>query len=236
MKTITGKGILMLLLSGLALTFVSCEKKTEETTETTMVAEPKLVAFDKAAYEKAHAQYTKELAAINAKYPDVYYVYYADPNGWYVTNYGTYSARVYGLEKEAVLSRQYDSILRERYNERARMMSYYSTVYTSEATPKDGYDKFYTSLSNKIQYPEGTEKQGIEGTTMIGFTVDVAGNVKNIHVIDGLLTSNPGIREEFYKQATDAIQSTSGSWIPAQQDGKSIETDLEIPITFKLND
>jgi hypothetical protein len=69
---------------------------------------------------------------------------------------------------------------------------------------------------------------------MVGFTVDEAGVVKNVHVIDGLLTSKPAVREQFYKEATDAIQSTSGSWTPAQQTGKSVETDLEIPITFKL--
>lgn len=232
----------MLLLSSATLTFISCEKKAEDTSaaedtseETAMTSEPKADAFDMEAYEKAHTKYSSELDEINAKHPDVYYVYYSDPNGWYITNHGTYSARVHGLDKDAELSKQYNEILRNRYQERARRMNYYSTAYTSIAKPKDGYDKFYEALGNEISYPQGTEKEGVEGTVMIGFTVDETGAVKNVHVVDGLLTSKPEIREQFYKEATDAIQSTSGTWTPAQQEGKNVETELEIPITFKLN-
>gem|GEM_PF-6425261 len=214
---------------------VSCEKKAEDTIEeTALLADPKADAFDAEAYEKAHAKYSNELDAINAKHPEAYYVYYSDPNGWYITNHGTYSARVYGLDKDAELSKQYNEILRNRYYERAKRLNYYATVYTSVARPKDGYDKFYESLSNEIEYPEGMETESIEGTVMIGFTVDETGIVKNVHVVDGLLTSKPEIREQFYKEATEAIQSTSGTWTPAQQDGTNVETDLEIPITFKV--
>jgi TonB family protein len=235
MKTLTINKVVMLLLSGMALTFVSCDKKADDTTEeTSMTTEPTAEAFDIEAYESAHLKYSSELDEINAKHPDVYYVYYSDPNGWYTTNHGTYSARVYGLDKDAELSKQYNEILRNRYNERARRMSYYSTVYTSTAMPKDGYDKFYQALGNKLSYPEGTETEGVEGTVMVGFTVDATGAVKNVHVIDGLLTSKPEVRDQFYKEATDAIQSTSGTWTPAQQAGTSVETDLEIPITFEL--
>jgi TonB family protein len=235
MKTTTLNKILFLLMSSVALTFVSCEKKAESTAEeTSMAPESKADAFDMEVYQKEHARYSSELDEINAKHPDVYYVYYADPNGWYTTNRGTYSARVYGLDKDAELSRQYNDILRNRYNERAKRMKYYSTAYTSVAVPKDGFDKFYEALGKEIDYPETTEAEGVEGTVMVGFTVDEAGMVKNVHVIDGLLTSKPDVREQFYKEATEAIQSTSGSWTPAQQTGKSVETDLEIPITFKL--
>ena len=118
----------MLLLSGIAITFASCDKKSADETineEVAVADEPKSEAFDMNVYEKDHAKYSNELDEINAQHPDLYYVYYTDPNGWYTTSHGTYSVRVYGLDKDADLSKRYNEILRNRYNARAKRMNYY---------------------------------------------------------------------------------------------------------------
>lgn len=224
------------IMGGASLVFTACDKKNAD--DEKEVAEGKDVfdekAFDVEAYERDQARYNADMDQISKQYPEVYYSYYEDPQGWYATNHGTYSVRVYGLDKDAELSKRYNELLRNRYNSRVNRSKYYSTTYTSMAAPKDGYDKFYQKLSEEIEYPADATGKGVEGTIMIAFTVNESGNVENVRVVDGSLYSDAVTSQKFYDEAISAIKSTSGMWTPAVSGGKSVISEMEIPITFKL--
>lgn len=226
------------ILSGLSLVFTACDKKNSDDETEVSTEEGKDVfnedAFDVEAYERDQARYNADIDQISKQYPEVYYSYYEDPQGWYSTNHGTYSVRVYGLDKDAELSRRYNELLRNRYNSRVNRSKYYATTYTSMATPKEGYNKFYQKLSEEIDYPQDEASKGVEGTIMIAFTVNESGNVENVRVVDGSLYSDAVTSQKFYQEAISAIQSTSGMWTPAVSGGKSVVSELEIPITFRL--
>lgn len=225
------------IMGGASLVFTACDKKNADD-EKEVAGEGKDVfdenAFDVEAYERDQARYNADMDQISKQYPEVYYSYYEDPQGWYATNHGTYSVRVYGLDKDAELSKRYNELLRNRYNSRANRSKYYSTTYTSMAAPKDGYDKFYQKLSEEIEYPADATGKSVEGTIMIAFTVNESGNVENVRVVDGSLYSDAVTSQKFYDEAISAIKSTSGMWTPAVSGGKSVVSELEIPITFRL--
>jgi len=85
---------------------------------------------------------------------------------------------------------------------------------------------FYSWFNENFVYPEDAEKNSIEGTVVATFTVEVDGSISNI-VTD--TKSNKILSDEVVN-----LFKKMPKWLPAEQDGKKIQSKVTIPVEFSL--
>jgi TonB family protein len=81
-------------------------------------------------------------------------------------------------------------------------------------------------LQGRPTYPFEMRQAGLSGQVVVDFVVDSAGNVHNAFAAS---SSNPG----FEQMAVDAVSQWSFS--PGQKSGQTVNTHLQVPIVFVLN-
>ncbi len=81
-------------------------------------------------------------------------------------------------------------------------------------------------LNRNLAYPESAAENGVQGTVLIQFIVDVAGNVSDVKVIAG--------PAELHEEAIRVIKK-SGKWTAAIQNGQKVKSYKTQPIIFKLD-
>ena len=81
-------------------------------------------------------------------------------------------------------------------------------------------------LINNMEYPSEAYKQGITGTSSIGFVVETHGHISNITIVQGL---GGGCNEE----AIRLIKMLK--WMPGVKDGMAIRVSLQLHLTFSLD-
>lgn len=86
--------------------------------------------------------------------------------------------------------------------------------------------RYLTKELNR-RYPQEALENGIQGTVVIQFIVDAAGNVSNVEAISG----PPELHE-----AAIAVIRKSGKWIPAVQNHNKVKSYKRQPIGFKIGD
>jgi TonB family protein len=101
------------------------------------------------------------------------------------------------------------------------------TVVEDIPTPQGGLPEFYKFISENIKYPEEAKKNGVQGKVFIEFIVKKDGSVSNVKCVRGI---HPLCDEEAVR-----VISNSPSWEPGQQDGKSVNVRLVLPISFKMD-
>jgi len=79
-------------------------------------------------------------------------------------------------------------------------------------------------LQSKITYPEIAKRIGIEGKVIVQAIVDESGNVISVNTLKGI---GSGCDEV----AMDAVRSSK--FTPGKQRGKTVKTQITIPIVFK---
>lgn len=93
-----------------------------------------------------------------------------------------------------------------------------------------------TDLDNEIleniEYPEGAENWGVEGTVFVQFVIDENGEIPFATTSENIETSIELYVEDLEEQAVDAIKATSGSWEPAEVEGVDVPSLAVMPITF----
>ena len=82
------------------------------------------------------------------------------------------------------------------------------------------------SIQEKIIYPESAKQSGIEGKVFLTAYINEVGNVVSVKIIKGF---DKACDEE----AMQAVLQTK--FIPGKQNGKSVKTQVTIPIVFRLN-
>ncbi len=89
-----------------------------------------------------------------------------------------------------------------------------------------GMEGMIDYLSKNIKYPKSAKKDGIEGMVVIKFHVEKDGTVSNAEVVKGV---HPDCDKE-------ALRVVSGmdSWSPGVKDGKTVVTEMNLPIKFAL--
>lgn len=87
--------------------------------------------------------------------------------------------------------------------------------------PKGGLE----AIMQNVNYPEEAKKAGIEGKVFIKAVIDNEGNVVSTEI---LKSDN----DELNKAAVNAVKATK--FIPAEKDGKTVKSEVTIPIMFKL--
>ena len=89
-----------------------------------------------------------------------------------------------------------------------------------------GVEALYKYIAENIQYPEQAEADGIEGRVIIRFVVMDNGDVVNVEVARGI---GGGCDEEAVR-----VVKAMPKWTPATYEGKPVNVQYALPITFKL--
>ena len=91
-----------------------------------------------------------------------------------------------------------------------------------------GESEFYRYIAQKMQYPTRCMENEIRGQVMVRFMVDKTGSVSRVSVLKDVNAC-----PEFSKEAIRVI-STSPRWIPAQSNGRFVNSWMQIPIRFEM--
>ena len=93
--------------------------------------------------------------------------------------------------------------------------------------PEEGLTAWRNFLTENIDYPAEARKSGIEGDVVVSFVVGKSGGITDVRLEERL---GSGCDEE----VLEAIRS-SKSWKPGMKDGKTINTRIKVPITFRMS-
>ncbi len=89
-----------------------------------------------------------------------------------------------------------------------------------------GMDAFYKYLTDNLRYPEQAKADNIQGRVLIRFVVMNDGSIVNVEVARGI---GGGCDEEAVR-----VVKAMPKWKPAVSDGKPVNVQYALPITFKL--
>jgi TonB family protein len=95
----------------------------------------------------------------------------------------------------------------------------------SEEIPQFQGDLMGTLSSNLI-YPKSAKAKGIEGKVILALTINDKGKIADIKVVNSV--------EESLDREAVRVARLLEDWKPASKDGKAIDSDVMLPIKFKL--
>lgn len=93
-----------------------------------------------------------------------------------------------------------------------------------------GEEAFEEFLKDNLVYPKVPKDNGIEGTTLVTFTVTEDGTVKDVKV------GQTSADRELDDEAVRVIIKTNKMFKPGRIKGKTVKSGCQIPITFELED
>ncbi|GAB2486320.1 energy transducer TonB [Algoriphagus taiwanensis] len=93
-------------------------------------------------------------------------------------------------------------------------------------SPPGGMQGFTQYMIENLKYPEVAKEKGIEGMVVVAFVVKSDGSVENIEIIRGI---GAGCDEEALR-----VVAESGKWTPGKKEGKAVNTQMTLPVQFKL--
>lgn len=96
------------------------------------------------------------------------------------------------------------------------------------ALPKDGFVAFNKRLKNNIQYPAAARRAGLEGVVYIKVVVTKEGALTDFEIVKG-------ISKEIDLEALRLIKADAKNWKPGMQNGKPVNSQLILPVLFKLD-
>lgn len=86
--------------------------------------------------------------------------------------------------------------------------------------------KMYEYIYSRLDYPELAKRKKLEATVIAEIHITASGKIKEIKILD-----SPG--EDFSEAAIEVLEYMP-SWIPAQRNGKPIDSFVDVPIEFRL--
>jgi protein TonB len=98
-------------------------------------------------------------------------------------------------------------------------------VVEIESKYKDGPAAWQRFLQRNFHPSEEALTNGIQGTVIVQFIVDRAGNVSDVQAISG---------PEEYRQEAVRVIKKSGQWVPALQNGRHVASYKKQPIVVLL--
>lgn len=96
------------------------------------------------------------------------------------------------------------------------------------ALPKDGFVAFNQRLKNNLQYPAAARRAGLEGAVYIKVVVTKEGVLTGFEIVKG-------ISKEIDLEALRLIKAELKNWKPGMQNGKPVNSQLILPVLFKLD-
>ena len=120
-----------------------------------------------------------------------------------------------------------DSILDERYKIRVPEQDTIFSKVDKSAEPKEGMQKFYSTLIKKMRYPVFAQFAGKEGVVLLNFVVDKTGKLTEFKP----LTPDGSVFEKKVMQKFEDFPD----WNPAVFKGKNVKVEYTLPVRFKLD-
>ncbi|MFM2254627.1 MAG: hypothetical protein RLZZ47_116 [Bacteroidota bacterium] len=106
--------------------------------------------------------------------------------------------------------------------------SVYSSGMEQKAQFKGGDKSFQRYVMDNFTYPARCQENGIGGSVLLRFVVDVDGSIVNIQVLE-VSTKCP----EFAKEAVRILKN-SPRWIPGMYNGRFVKSYRELPLKMAV--
>ena len=106
--------------------------------------------------------------------------------------------------------------------------SVYSNGMEQKAQFKGGDKAFQRYVMDNFTYPARCQENGIGGSVLLRFVVDVDGSIVNIQVLE-VSTKCP----EFAKEAVRILKN-SPRWIPGMYNGRYVKSYRELPLKMAV--
>ena len=106
--------------------------------------------------------------------------------------------------------------------------SVYSSGIEQKAQFKGGDKAFQRYVMDNFTYPARCQENGIGGSVLLRFVVDVDGSIVNIQVLE-VSTKCP----EFAKEAVRILRQ-SPRWIPGMYNGRYVKSYRELPLKMAV--
>ena len=106
--------------------------------------------------------------------------------------------------------------------------SVYSCSTGQKAQFKGGEKAFQRYVMDNFTYPARCQENGIGGSVLLRFVVDVDGSIVNIQVLE-VSTKCP----EFAKEAVRILKN-SPRWIPGMYNGRFVKSYRELPLKMAV--
>jgi TonB family protein len=129
-----------------------------------------------------------------------------------------------------------DGLMIESKDLDLKKVSNYDSANLASSNPNEVQSKFpggdhawQQYMFKNMKIPDEVIKNatnGLNGTVIVGFTIEADGTVKDIYVVKSRLY-------ELDRVAIDLIKN-SGKWIPAAKDGVKVKSYKKQPIVFKI--
>lgn len=132
-----------------------------------------------------------------------------------------------GTLKSEVLFRDGEVLSEDYYNEYGEEMP---KPHFSPATPREGMEGWNRYLASNLKYPVEARRGGQQGMVIIVFTLDKEGVIGDPQVF------NRGeCHESLEKEALRIFIEYPYRWSPAIEYGVAVESEVRLPVRFKLS-
>ncbi len=144
-------------------------------------------------------------------------------------------------EKRAKMAEVQAALAEKRrvaFEERFKNTPYYTdaqgnVVYNkAEVNPsfRGGDEAMMNYLKDNIVFPKEAEEKGSEGTVYVDFVIAANGTVREVSVTDAV---GEDVDQSFRDEAVRVVTSMP-KWTAGRQNGKPVDVNFSLPITFQL--
>ncbi len=84
-------------------------------------------------------------------------------------------------------------------------------------------------IANNVKYPVAAQENGLSGISKVAISISDTGNIMSVSLFE---SSHKELDEESLRIMK--LLSTDWKWIPAQKNGKAIQTYIIVPVKFVL--
>lgn len=113
-------------------------------------------------------------------------------------------------------------------NQQMNSSADYSPSFVQASYP-GGQTALENYIAENVNYPDAAVNNEVQGTVQVQFTVDEKGKISNVHALSNNLGN--GLEEEAIR-----VISNLPRWTPAKMKGKSVKSDITVPITFRIDE
>lgn len=92
--------------------------------------------------------------------------------------------------------------------------------------PPGGMSGLMTFMSENLKYPEQAREKGIEGVVIVSFVIQKDGSIANPEILRGI---GAGCDAEALR-----VVKSFPNWTPGEKGGKKVNTQMQLPIKYKL--
>lgn len=124
-----------------------------------------------------------------------------------------------------------DNITAEKVNKlKKEILDYNEEIFVAVEKPGEfpgGQAELMKWLSQNIRYPETAQQNEVQGRVVVKLVIEKDGSISNAEIARG-------VDKDLDQEAIRVVMSMP-KWTPAQNNGMSVRSYFNLPVTFKLN-